>query len=232
MNKTERMYALVEELRAVAPRARSSAWLARRFEVSTRTIERDLAALLQAGVPIWATNGRRGGYSLDTAMTLPPLNFTPSEAAAIAVAMAVAGPTPLGEAARTALGKVVAAMSPASRRGVDELVRRIRVPERTAAMPAGRISTTVVGALADRRLLEIDYVDRAGAGTNRLVEPAGLLAVDTHWYLAAWCRLRTGYRAFRLDRIRLATPLLETAPDRAGWECEVPVPLRQLAIEA
>jgi predicted DNA-binding transcriptional regulator YafY len=228
------MYALVEELRAIAPRARSSSWLARRFEVSTRTIERDLAALLQAGVPIWATNGRRGGYSLDTRMTLPPLNFTPSEAAAIAVAMAVAGPTPLGEAAHTGLAKIVAAMSPSARRGAAELVRRIRVPEQPPTMPADRISSTVVGALAGRRLLEIAYVDRSGVGTSRLIEPAGLLAIDPHWYLAAWCRLRTGNRAFRLDRIRLATPLLETAPDRAdaGWECDVPVPLRPLAIEA
>lgn len=234
MNKTERMYALVEELRAIAPRARSSSWLARRFEVSTRTIERDLAALQQAGVPIWATNGRSGGYSLDATMTLPPLNFTPSEAAALVVAMAVAGPTPLGQAARSGLGKIVAAMSPAARRGAAELVRRIRVPEHGPVIPAGRMSATVVGALADRRVLEIDYVDRFGAVTSRCVEPTGLLTVDGRWYVAAWCRLRVSHRAFRLDRIRLATPRLETAPDRsdAAWDCDVPVPLRQLAIEA
>lgn len=148
MNKTERMYALVEELRAVAPRARSAAWLARRFEVSSRTIERDLSALQQAGVPIWATNGRRGGYCLDATMTLPPLNFTPDEA--VAVALAMAGPTPLGEAARSGLAKIVAAMSPAARRGAAALVRRIRVPETGAALPAGRVPAAVVRALADR----------------------------------------------------------------------------------
>jgi predicted DNA-binding transcriptional regulator YafY len=234
VNKTERMYALVEELRAVSPRARSSSWLSRRFEVSTRTIERDLVALQQAGVPIWATNGRRGGYALDATMTLPPLNFTPSEAAALVVAMAVAGPNPLGQAAHSGLRKIVAAMSPAARRGAAELVRRIRVPADGAALPAGRVSATVVGALADRRLLEIAYVDRIGAVTDRRIEPAGLLAVDRRWYLAAWCRLRDGQRAFRLDRIQRAEMCLETAPDRPdiSSDCDMPFPLRALAIEA
>jgi predicted DNA-binding transcriptional regulator YafY len=156
MNKTERMYALVEEL-------------ARRFEVSTRTIERDLAALQQAGVPIWATNGRRGGYSLDATMTLPPLNFTPSEAAALVVAMAVAGPTPLGQAARSGLSKIVAAMPPAARRGAAELVQRILIPDGGPEIPAGQASATVVGALADRRVPAAGRLPCLPAGSD----PAG-----------------------------------------------------------
>ena len=54
MNRTDRLYALVEALRARAPRPVRAAELARRFEVTTRTVERDLAALQQTGVPIWA----------------------------------------------------------------------------------------------------------------------------------------------------------------------------------
>jgi predicted DNA-binding transcriptional regulator YafY len=148
--------------------------------------------------------------------------------------MAVAGPTPLGQAARSALGKIVAAMSPAARHGAAELVGRIRIPDSGPAIPADRVSATVVGALAGRRLLDIDYVDRFGAVTARRVEPTALLTIDGRWYLVAWCRLRDGHRAFRLDRIRLATRLLETARDRsdAGWDHDLPVPLRALAIEA
>jgi predicted DNA-binding transcriptional regulator YafY len=232
MNKTERMYAVVEELRAVAPRARSVPWLARRFEVSVRTVERDLAALQQAGVPIWAATGRRGGYSLDTTMSLPPLNFTPSEAAAIAVALAVGGPTPLGQAAGSGLRKIVAAMSPEARRGAAELIQRIRVPE-GAEPPTGAVATAVVRALADRRVLEIDYSDRHGAVTRRAVEPIGFVQLDARWYLVAWCRLRADHRAFRLDRIGAATVCLEPAPDRKplDWDCELPITLRTLAFE-
>jgi predicted DNA-binding transcriptional regulator YafY len=61
MNRTDRLYALVEELRASAPRARSAQRLAERFEVAVRTIQRDLLALQEAGVPIWATPARAAG---------------------------------------------------------------------------------------------------------------------------------------------------------------------------
>src|SRR4029078_947831 len=72
MNRTDRLYALVEELRARAPRTMRAVELAQRFSVSTRTIERDLLALQEAGVPIWAQPGPGGGYRLDVGTTLPP----------------------------------------------------------------------------------------------------------------------------------------------------------------
>src|SRR6266567_1313952 len=107
MNRTDRLYALVEELRAVTPRPRSARWLAGRFEVSARTVERDISALQQAGVPIYAEAGRCGGYVLDKAHTLPPVNVTPAEAVAIAVGLEKLRGTPFHDAARAALRKVV-----------------------------------------------------------------------------------------------------------------------------
>ncbi|WP_230420905.1 helix-turn-helix transcriptional regulator [Actinomadura soli] len=110
MNRTDRLYALVEELRACAPRRVSARELAARYEVSARTIERDIGALQQAGVPIFADVGRGGGYTLDKSRTLPPLNFTPAEAVAIAITLSRAGGSPYSRSARTALHKIVAAM--------------------------------------------------------------------------------------------------------------------------
>src|ERR1019366_9619429 len=81
VNRTDRLYALVEALGAVARRPRSGRWLAGRFEVSVRTVERDINALQQSGVPIYAEPGRTGGYCLDKARTLPPVNLTPGAAA-------------------------------------------------------------------------------------------------------------------------------------------------------
>ncbi|MER6593639.1 HTH domain-containing protein, partial [Micromonospora purpureochromogenes] len=108
MNRTGRLYALVEELRAVSPRPRSARWLAGRFEVSTRTIERDIAALQGSGVPIWAEPGRTGGYVVDRAHTLPPVNLTAAEAVAMAVALHRLGGTPFAGAGATALRKLLA----------------------------------------------------------------------------------------------------------------------------
>ena len=95
MNRTDRLYAIVEELRAHPGRALSARRLADHFEVSARTIERDVLSLQEAGVPIYAETGRTGGYALDAARTLPPVNFNAAEATAIALALQRSGTAPL-----------------------------------------------------------------------------------------------------------------------------------------
>ncbi|MGH9279871.1 MAG: helix-turn-helix transcriptional regulator [Acidimicrobiales bacterium] len=212
MNRTDRLYALVEELRAVAPRARSAADLARRFEVSVRTAERDLSALQQAGVPIYATTGRRGGCALDSSRTLPPVNFTPAEATAVAVALARPGVTPLPRAARTALRKLVAAMGDADAVAARQLSRRVHVMTPPAAGMA--VTAAIEQAVVDGLVVEVDYEDRAGATTARRIEPVGFVGVEDKWYLVGWCRLREDQRVFRVDRFRRVRVLDERAPER------------------
>jgi len=142
VNRTDRLYALVEELRAVAPRQRSARQLAGTYEVSTRTIERDILALQESGVPIYAQAGRRGGYVIDKARTLPPVNFTAAEMVAIAVSLAGAEGTPFFFAARSALRKVLAAAPAPHLEEAAELMDRIRligtgVPARSGPRPGG-----------------------------------------------------------------------------------------------
>ncbi|WP_433354176.1 helix-turn-helix transcriptional regulator [Microtetraspora malaysiensis] len=143
MNRTDRLYALVEDLRAIAPRCRSARELARRFEVSQRTIERDISALQQAGVPIYAEPGRRGGYALEKSMSLPPLNFTPAEAVAVAIALSRAEGQPFAAQARSALGKLMAAMPGAEGESARELARQVQI-----LRPEPREDGAVVAPLA------------------------------------------------------------------------------------
>jgi len=224
MNRTDRLYALVEELRAVAPSARSARRLAEHFEVSTRTIERDVAALQQSGVPIWATPGPGGGYTLDPRMTLPPLNFTPSEAVAIALALATSGPIPFGDAARAALRKVTAAMPATGREGAHALLGRMRLLQRDGLEAASALRT-IERAVLDQRVVRLDYQDKHGHVTQaRLVEPLGFVLGERHTYLHGWCRLRNGPRAFRLDRIRHATITAEPADPRRPADVDRDMP--------
>jgi predicted DNA-binding transcriptional regulator YafY len=190
VNRTDRLYALVEELRAVAPRPRSAPWLARRFEVSVRTIERDLDALRQSGVPIFTEPGRSGGYAIDRSRTLPPLALTAAEALAISVALRESAESPFAEAAGSAAGKVL------------------------ATLPAAAIDRTVMTALDRQRVLGLTYVDRGGQRTERDVEPLGLLRSSRGWYLIAWCRLRHGIRGFQLPSIEAAELRGEHVPAR------------------
>jgi predicted DNA-binding transcriptional regulator YafY len=223
MNRTDRLYALVEELRARAPRPMRAAELAARFEVSTRTIERDLLALQEAGVPIWAQPGPGGGYSLNPDTTLPPLNLTPEEAVALATALAAMPAMPFANAGRSALGKLSAVMAAAPRDTASHLASRIRVTP-LAEQQASPIWETVQQALLQPETLQITYEDRSGVVTERIVEPAGLLGTNNGWFLVAWCRLRQGPRTFRLDRMAHAARTGETIspPDLDALLDELP----------
>ena len=222
MNRTDRLYGLVEELRAVAPRPRSARWLALRFEVSARTIERDISALQQTGVPIYAEPGRTGGYCLDRTRTLPPVNLTPAEAVAMALALQSLDGTPFRSAARTALHKLVAAMREDDACAARELAARVHLVGRDG--PAAPMPRLVADALSERRVLRIGYGDRAGAATVREIEPLGYVGSPTHWYLVAWCRMRAAVRAFRTDRIGTVTVTAEAVPPRrlAPGELDIP----------
>ena len=221
MNRTDRLYALVEELRAVSPRPRSARWLAGRFEVSTRTIERDIGALQESGVPIWAESGRTGGYALDRARTLPPVNLTPVEAVAMAVALHRMRGTPFAAAAGTALRKLIAVMPDADAAEAHRLAARVHL---IGDGPVTPVPAAVADAVRARRVLRIRYADRAGVGSLRDVEPLGYLGNPRHWYLLAWCRLRDGIRAFRTDRITSVTTLAERVPERelAADDLDIP----------
>jgi predicted DNA-binding transcriptional regulator YafY len=150
VNRTDRLYALVEELRAVAPRPRSARQLAGKYEVSTRTIERDILALQESGVPVYAETGRHGGYVIDKTLTLPPVNFTAAEMVAIAVSLAWAEGTPFAFATRSALRKVLAAAPPGQTAVAAELMDRIRLietdrPARCGLRPLGAAGPEATG---------------------------------------------------------------------------------------
>ncbi len=155
VNRTDRLYALVEDLRASAPRPRSARQLAARYEVSARTIERDILALQESGVPVYAEPGRRGGYAIDKSMTLPPVNFTAAEMVAIAVALARDERTPFAAATRSALRKVIAVASATQTAEAAQLIDRVRLigagPDRevaAAAAAAGAGPAQAAGAAA------------------------------------------------------------------------------------
>ncbi|MFT7868743.1 MULTISPECIES: helix-turn-helix transcriptional regulator [Amycolatopsis] len=207
MNRTDRLYGIVEELRAVAPRPRSARWLANRFEVSVRTVERDISALQQSGTPIYAEPGRTGGYCLDKAHTMPPVNLTPGEAVAMALALRHLEGTPFRAEGRSALRKLVAAMRQEDSAAAKNLAACVLLLGDGPIPPMPHV-------LHIRRVLRLRYTDREGTVTRREIEPLGYVGKPEHWYLIAWCRLRQEIRAFRTDRIVSFTATAEIPPRR------------------
>lgn len=214
VNRTERLYAIVEELRLVGPNGRSSTWLARRFGVSVRTIKRDVAALERAGTPVWGLEGRNGGYRLQRSAALPPLAFTSGEATALAIALAAEPGLPFGSDGRSALAKILGAMVPSQREAARDLARRCFMRQ-TSRSGDQRWTNVIDEALRSGVVVNLGYRDRHGKVTrNRPVEPMGLARTGGHWYLMGWCRRSQAGRWFRLDRIIGARPTTERCPER------------------
>lgn len=146
VNRTERLYALAEELRRAGRTGTTGPRLAAALEVSERTIKRDVAALQQAGLTIWAQAGPGGGYVLDPSASLPPVNFTPGQAVAVAVALATLPPgSPFAVDALAARGKVWDALGAGDRARAEALAARVWVrhaapdPDLTDAVPPAAV---------------------------------------------------------------------------------------------
>lgn len=221
MNRIDRLYALVEELRAAGQRGRTARQLAKHFEVSVRTIERDLSALSQAGVPLATRQGRTGGYCLDRSMSLPPLNFTPREAAAVAVALSRSEHVLFTKDARSALLKIVTAMPERAIEEARATARKLRLLVQPVPNPDAEIAETIWRAVRENHMLRIRYVDVGGVASEREVQPQQIVLGPNGSYLSAWCFLRGDDRVFRMDRITDAERT--TTPSQPGQVVPEPI---------
>ncbi|WP_280463845.1 helix-turn-helix transcriptional regulator [Nocardia carnea] len=205
----------------------SSAELARRLEVTKRTVLRDMDALSTAGIPVYAEHGRGGGFALVPGYEPDVEQLTSEEARALFVAggRGTAEALGLGGSFNTALRKLASALPEHEHRLVDHVRDRIvldaggwhRDPDTLDAL------AEVQAAVLDDERIRIRYQSRAAAAPGeRTVDPWGLLQVGTTWYLIATHRDRP--RSYRISRIsavrRLGTPA-NRPPDldlRSVWE--------------
>ncbi|MGI8451123.1 MAG: helix-turn-helix transcriptional regulator, partial [Streptosporangiaceae bacterium] len=108
-------------------------------------------------------------------------------------------------------------------RGRD-LPARERAARRWGPPPAATVPLAIQEAITARHVLRITYRDRHDRETIRDVEPVAFAATRTEWYLMAWCRLRGGARAFRVDRILAAGDTGELASPRSYRDLDVDIP--------
>ncbi len=203
VNRTERLHALTESLRRAGTSGRTAQQLAAEFEVTSRTIKRDLAALEAGGLPVWGRTGPGGGYGLAPGSSLPPVNFTAAQALALSAAVAVSTQAPFSDAARTATRKVLDVLDPLVRRRATDLSHRVWVDVGPSA--PRRVMSVLEQALVDQVTVNLVYTDAQGRSTRREVEPMIFALTGGRWLLVAWCRLRDDVRWFNLSRIQAAT---------------------------
>ena len=196
MRRAERLFRLVSELRARdVCRAED---LAAYFEISVRTVYRDIAHLQASGLPI---EGEAGvGYLLRPGFDLPPMTFTFEQLDALAIGLSfveVAGDTSLSEAAGEVRAKIQALLPEPDKRKLENAPLFASRRDGRAA-PSMKI---IRRAIRERNILRLYYVDADRSLSERRVWPLAIWAFTESWLFAGWCELRNDFRAFRLDRI-------------------------------
>jgi predicted DNA-binding transcriptional regulator YafY len=203
MNRIDRLTAILIQLQS--KRVVKAEEIADRFEISLRTVYRDVKALMEAGVPIGSEAGR--GYFIVDGYHLPPVMFTQDEASAMLMAGKLVEKLTdrsVREAFDSSLLKIKAVLSDSGKDQLEELyahIQVLRVPMESERF-ANHFLTDIQRAIVDRSVLNLEYYSAGDDVTKRDVEPIGLFFYSGAWHLIAWCRLREGYRDFRTDRIK------------------------------
>ncbi len=199
MKRLHRLTAILVKLQS--KKIVQAAELADKFEVSLRTIYRDMQALTDAGVPIGAEAGT--GYFLVDGYSLPPVMFTEKEANALLTASKIIrtnNDQSLINEYEDAIDKVKAVLKTTQKKKLEILEQRIFTYSRQAIHPSNSLSI-IQKAITDSRILEIKYTTVTKETSKRLIEPIGVYFTNNTWILIAYCRLRKDYREFRTDRI-------------------------------
>ena len=183
----------------------TGAELARRLEVSPRTVQRYVARLQDLGIPVESTRGVGGAYRLKPGFRLPPLMFGPEEALALALGLRALhhlGLTALAPAVAGAGAKLARTLPDALRERVGALEDAVQFDTLPWTVPTdAAVLAALLGARQAERVVTFAYRSHAGVHTRREVEVYGVVHLEGRWYAVGRCRWRDALRSFRLDRI-------------------------------
>lgn len=205
VRRTERLFAIAEHLRARRTGITAAA-LAERFGVTLRTIYRDLDGLRDAALPLLSERGRGGGYALDRAYSLPPVNFTAREAAVLLTAgrwISAMRMLPFLDTLGSALDKVEAALPARSRRDLAALLNTLSYTGVPARAVREGVRRAVETALFEHRALVLTY-DGAHGRSVRTVRIESVVLERSECLLNCTDLEKGEARQFRLHHVTAA----------------------------
>ena len=175
--------------------------LAERFEVSTRTIYRDVENLSMAGIPVYTSKGKNGGISLTEQFVLDKLMVSDEEQQRILTALAS-----LQETGASEEGEILKKLGDFFK---AEPVNWVSIDFSDWSGRHKELFEQIRESILGRRVMEFDYYGRYGEMTKRTVEPVQLLFKDYTWYVRAYCRNRNAMRLFKVYRMKRVKVLEE-----------------------
>ncbi|OEK05903.1 helix-turn-helix transcriptional regulator [Roseivirga misakiensis] len=220
MNRIDRLTAILVHLQS--KKVVTAQEIANRFDISLRTVYRDVRSLEEAGVPLGAEAGK--GYFIMEGYHLPPVMFTSEEANALVIGSKLIErqtDKSIKQHFQEAMFKIKSVLKSNEKEGLEKLESQIRVasiPQMESEDFPNNFLATIQRALVDQCVLEFKYFSNYTGDFNvRQVEPIGLTFYGGHWHLLAFCRLRQAPRDFRVDRLvklQMLEETFETTPTR------------------
>lgn len=213
MNHLSRLLSILTMLKS--KRIVTGVELAKKYEVSLRTIYRDIKKLEESGVPIITIEGR--GYSVMDGYTVAPIMFDEMEVNALITAEQLIAKTnddSLIKHFEQTLDKIKSVFRSGLQSQGELLNSKMMVFKNKTDEGKSTSLSYIQMAIVNFRVTEITYEAKGKPLTFRKIEPLALYSHNEKWIVIGWCHLRDDYRAFRLDRIKHFKILEEVFEDR------------------
>ena len=176
--------------------------LATMFEVSLRTIYRDVESINRAGIPVLSTPGVGGGFEIMQGYKIDRKVFSTSDLSAILMGLSSLSAMVRGDEVVNALAKVKSFIPAETAKDITLKTNQIHI-DLSPWMGNKNIPVNlelIRTALQESKLLSFEYIDHHGNRTSRTAEPYQLVLKNSHWYWQGYCRIRNDFRLFKLSR--------------------------------
>lgn len=177
--------------------------LADMFEVSSRTIYRDIDAINMAGIPVRSTSGVGGGFEIMQNYKVDSKVFSTADLSAILMGLSSLSNMIQGNELVNALAKVKSFIPADRAKDIELKANQISI-DLSPWMVNRNIQPyleIIKTALQESKLLSFEYADRFGNKTVRTAEPYQLVLKGNNWYWQGYCHIRNDFRLFKLSRI-------------------------------
>ena len=201
MNRVDRLMGIVTTLQS--KKHLSAEAIAQRFEISVRTVYRDIRALDEIGIPVGFEPGR--GYFVMQGYFLPPVVFSNEEANALTLMEPLVmrfADQGIRRHYASALNKVKAVLKNVQKDKMDQMHDSVQALRPSCLQNDYDYLAEIQNAIVNKTILRLQYENVAQESSCREVEPIGLIFYSLNWHLIGWCWKREEYRDFRVSRIQ------------------------------
>jgi predicted DNA-binding transcriptional regulator YafY len=200
MNRIDRLFGILTLLQS--KKYVTAEAIAEKFDISVRTVYRDIKALVEQGIPVSFEQHR--GYFIVQGYFVPPVSFSSEEANALLLMESLVegfADRSISRHYSSALSKIKAVLRNTQKEGLEMLDNNIKLQ-----LPACFVNDTdylslLQSAISGKNIVELEYKNNKSEVSKRLVEPIGLVFYAFSWHLIGWCHLRQDYRDFKLVRM-------------------------------